>query len=293
MPRFVGRETELRLLGRELDLVRKGIGGNHPGRCVLLRGRRRVGKSRLAEVFVERAGAPSLFFTASRQGDREVHLFAEEVRGSDLPGADIFAETAPSTWDAGLRLLGQALPDDSVSIVVFDEFPYLVEDDRSIEATLQKQWDRILSRKPVLVLLIGSDIATMEALNTHGRALFQRGTEMAVPPLSPAETGEIVGAADAGDAFDAYLVTGGLPLICGEWPHGEPLWSYLAGAALAGGGQVLPPAPSSRPSWLSASRAGTAGPRACTLWVMGTRPVNINDVLDGHVSLSVDCIDRL
>ena len=68
---------------------------------------------------------------------------------------------------------------------------------------------------------------------------------------------------------------------------------HEATPALAGGGQVLPPAPSSRPSWLSASRAGTAGPRACTLWVMGTRPVNINDVLDGHVSLSVDCIDRL
>lgn len=232
MPRFVGREVELRSLDRELDRVRKNVGSDRPGRCVLLRGRRRVGKSRLAEVFIERAGVPSLFFTASRQGDRELGLFAEEVRGSDLAGTDIFAETTPTTWDAALRLLGQALPDDAPSIVVFDELPYLVEDDRSVEATLQKQWDRVLSRKPVLLLLIGSDIAMMEALNTHGRAFFQRGTEMVVPPLSPAETGEVVGSAGAAEAFDAYLITGGLPLVCQEWTRGASVWAYLAGAGL-------------------------------------------------------------
>jgi len=30
------------------------------------------------------------------------------------------------------------------------------------------------------------------------------------------------------DAFDAALVTGGLPLICAEWPHGAGLWDFLA-----------------------------------------------------------------
>jgi hypothetical protein len=29
------------------------------------------------------------------------------------------------------------------------------------------------------------------------------------------------------DAFDAYLITGGLPLLLEEWPHGAGLWDYL------------------------------------------------------------------
>lgn len=48
-----------------------------------------------------------------------------------------------------------------------------------------------------------------------------------IPPLTPAETGGLVGAAEAADAFDSYLVTGGLPLICNEWPYGLTMWEYL------------------------------------------------------------------
>jgi len=225
VPTFVGREAELRSLDRLLGRVR--LGAAKPGQCVLIRGRRRVGKSRLAEVFVERADAQSVFFTASRQRRGELALFAQEVRDSGLSGAELFEGNEPTNWDAALRLLAQALPDDSVSVVVFDEFAYLVEDDESVEATFQKQWDRNLSKKPLLLLLIGSDLAMMEALNTHGRAFFQRATEMVVPPLSPAETADIVGAGGAAEAFDAALVTGGLPLICEEWPTGASMWDYL------------------------------------------------------------------
>jgi AAA+ ATPase superfamily predicted ATPase len=176
-----------------------------------MRGRRRVGKSRLAETFVERAQVPTLYFTASRQGADELELFAEEALASRFRGAELFAGIVPDTWDAALRLLHQVLPADEPTVIVIDEFPYLIEKDPSIEATLQKQWDRLLSRKPVLLILVGSDLAMMEALNTHGRAFFQRGTEMVVPPMSPKETAEIVGIGSAADAFDAYLLTGGLP----------------------------------------------------------------------------------
>ena len=230
MPSFVGRERELRSLAAALDLVRSAVRSPEPGRCLLMRGRRRVGKSRLAEVFAEGSGAPTLYFTASKQGARELGLFAEEAVASTLPNGSLFAGAHPDSWDAALRLLAQALPATEPSIVIVDEFPYLLDADPSIEATFQKQWDRTLSRLPVLFILVGSDLGMMEALNTHDRAFYQRGSEMVVPPLSPAETAAIVGSATAADAFDAYLVTGGLPLICAEWPTGMPLWDYLAHA---------------------------------------------------------------
>lgn len=227
MPGFVGRQVQLASLDRLLDRIRSELNADRPGRCLLMRGRRRVGKSRLVEIFAERSGLPTLYFTASRQKSHELELFAEVVIESSLPGADLFRGTHPGNWDAALRLLGQALPDDVPSILIFDEFPYLTEHDTSVEATFQKQWDRVLCHKPVLLILVGSDLAMMEALNAHDRAFYQRGTEMIIPPLSPVETASIVGSPDAAAAFDSYLITGGLPLICDEWPVGLSMWDYL------------------------------------------------------------------
>jgi hypothetical protein len=49
---------------------------------------------------------------------------------------------------------------------------------------------------------------------------------MVIGPLNPAEISSMLGL-DAASAFDVTLVTGGLPLICGEWPHGASIWQYL------------------------------------------------------------------
>ena len=75
-----------------------------------------------------------------------------------------------------MRVLAAGVEDDEPVIVVIDEFPYLVDDDPEVEATFQKLWDRVLSKKPILLILVGSDLAAMEALNDYDRA-FQRGTE--------------------------------------------------------------------------------------------------------------------
>lgn len=193
-----------------------------------MRGRRRVGKSRLAEEFIDRAHVPSLFFTASAQPsvDIDLELFAAAGAASDLPGAAVFDAQAPRTWEAALRLLASALPDDRPSVVVLDEMPYLIATDPGFEGTLQKLFDRELSRYPVLLLCIGSDLAMMEALNDYGRPFHQRATEMVVPPLSPADVATML-ELPAAEAFDAYLVSGGLPLVLDEWPRGGSVWDYL------------------------------------------------------------------
>jgi uncharacterized protein len=228
---FVGRQHELAQLSGLLDLVRTGGRTGRPGRAVLIRGRRRVGKSRLVEEFAQRAALPHVFFTATgAPRDEELVSFATEVAASDLPEAARFAEfAAPQTWDAALALLASILPSDRPSMVVFDEMPYLATEDPGFEGALQKSFDRTLSRLPVLLVLIGSDLAMMEALNTYGRPFYQRGTEMVVPPLNPAEVADMLHAPPA-EAIDAFLLTGGLPLILDEWPPDAGLWEYLESA---------------------------------------------------------------
>jgi AAA+ ATPase superfamily predicted ATPase len=174
---------------------------------------------------------PSVFFTASGQPTvaADLALFAETVRESTLPDAELFRDQAPTTWDAALRLLARSLPGHQPSVVVIDEMPYLLRTDPGFEGTLQKVFDRELSRKPVLLICVGSDLAMMQTLNEYGRPLHQRATELVVPALSPADTAEML-ALPAAEAFDAYLVSGGLPLILDEWPPEMPALEYVADA---------------------------------------------------------------
>ncbi|MGW0551702.1 ATP-binding protein [Streptomyces altiplanensis] len=229
MDGFVGRERELAALDRMVGRTEAGGRAGRPGRAVLMRGRRRVGKSRLVEEFIERSGLPSVFFTASAQStvETDLRLFVEAVAASDLPGAGAMSGQSPRDWDAALHLLAGALPADRPSVVVLDEMPYLIKNDPGFEGTLQKLFDRELSRRPVLLLCVGSDLAMMERLNDYDRPFHQRGTEMVVPPLSPADVADILHLPPA-EAFDAYLVSGGLPLVLEEWPRGAGVFDYLS-----------------------------------------------------------------
>lgn len=228
MDSFIGRERELGLLKAALDRVRGGGLAGRPGRAMLIRGRRRVGKSRLVEEFVERAEVPYLFFTAEGQSSAEadIELFVQAITESTLPGARRVVGLRADNWPAAFRLLATAVEGDQPSVVVMDEMPYLVRNDPGFEGALQRAFDRVLARLPVLLLGIGSDISMMEALNAYGRPFHQRATEMVVNSLTPRDVAEAL-SLPAARALDAYLVSGGLPLILDEWPEGATVAEYL------------------------------------------------------------------
>lgn len=221
----MGRARELSELGDLLGTVRR----TGHGRAVLLRGRRRLGKSLLAEVLVQRAGTPHVFSTATAGAAPAVQRdeMLEAVAGSDLPARDLVSGSRAESWRAALRQLAAALPSDTASVVVLDEIPYLAAADPSFEGALQSAWDRELSRKPVLLLLIGSDLSMMEQMGSYGRPFHQRGTEMVLGPLTPRDVGALTETQGV-DAFDAWLVTGGLPLVCTEFRHGDDVQTFLA-----------------------------------------------------------------
>lgn len=225
MAGFVGRETQLAELGQILEKV--ATDEDKPGAALLIRGRRRVGKSRLIEEFLERSGVPHVFFTAStRTTAEELQLFSQAIISSSLPGRLIFESVTPTTWDAALRLFVSALPENGPAVLVIDELPYLTISDKGFEGTLQKLFDTSFSNKRLLVIGIGSDLAMMEHLNSYDRPFHQRATEMVIPALSPSEVAAMLGS-NAEDAFDAHLITGGLPLICKEWRAGDSIWEFL------------------------------------------------------------------
>ncbi|MGH9065216.1 MAG: AAA family ATPase, partial [Acidimicrobiales bacterium] len=183
---FVGRTADLRCLDRHLDVVRGG-----KARMLSVRGRRQVGKSRLVTKFLERSGLPQLFVTGSRQATLTDDLarFSEDARlSSTLPGADLLAGGTYTNWEQALRAVAAALPTNGPGIVVLDELPWLLERDPGLDGTLQKLWDRVFERHPVLVVLIGSDLSVMELLASHDRPLYGRTKEVVVTPFHVKDT---------------------------------------------------------------------------------------------------------
>jgi hypothetical protein len=159
--------------------------------------------------------------TAARNPAAERADFATAIAHSTLPGGDLAAETTPTDWNRALRMLDAAIPADRPSVAVIDEIPWIVAQDSEFEGALQTVWDRQLSAKPVLLILVGSDLSVMEALTTYGRPFFGRAAKMTVRPLHLADVASMTRLAPA-DAIDALLITGGFPEIVQSW---RPGWS--------------------------------------------------------------------
>ncbi|MGQ0607022.1 MAG: ATP-binding protein [Chloroflexota bacterium] len=210
----MGRQALLVRLTGEYDLV-KDTGD---GRMITIRGRRQVGKTWLVEELLEQIKPPHLFFPASAQTEeRELNLFGRALAASNLPSRNLPIGTRFETWQAALTAAATGADRANPSVIVLDEFPYLLgETQRSRKAVLgsvQSAWDRTLSKLPVLLILVGSDLSMMEQITAHGNPLYQRPSrEMDVRPLNPAEAAELSGLRGA-DALDSYLVTGGFPKI--------------------------------------------------------------------------------
>ena len=192
-----------------------------------LRGRRQIGKSRLVEEFIHRSGACAIFYTASRQGAaEELRNFTEQLAESETDAAGVAAAGPIGSWEAALTIAAGGASPAAPLVLIIDELPFLIESEPAIEAILQKQWDRGLEARPILLLLIGSDVSMMSALGEYGRPLYGRLTEMTIGPLSPAAIGEMLGL-PATAALDAYLAIGGFPRLAEIWQRGEELWKFL------------------------------------------------------------------
>lgn len=212
---FFGRKEVLAALTRHLQAVER----RQAGRIVAVRGRRQVGKSTVVERFVQSAGVPYVFATGVYQASarRQLEDATQAITESQRPLPDaalLTASTAPS-WREWLGRLALAARSGPV-VAVLDEFPYLASADPTLEGELQAQWDRTLEKLPVLLVLIGSDVAMMERLASHGRPLFGRLQPLVVPPLSPADLAEALPGRSAFEVLDAYLVTGGYPRLVSD-----------------------------------------------------------------------------
>ena len=209
---FYGRGAELAALDAEL----RRVGTSGAGRLIAVRGRRQVGKSRLLERFAAQSGAPYGVIAGMKGAPVEVQMHrAVETLSSairPLPGLAAVTAVTPGDWYDLLSRVRLAFGEQP-AILVIDEFPWAQETNPGLDGLLQSLWDTELGRRPVLVVLVGSDEAMMSRLFEHDRPLFGRlHTNIVLEPFTPAETAQALGGSrGAMETFDVHLITGGFP----------------------------------------------------------------------------------
>jgi AAA+ ATPase superfamily predicted ATPase len=201
-PGFNGREEEIRALRRELDRKRPSV--------AIVRGRRRVGKSRLL-VEVTR-GRPTIYYQATKIA-HSMSLAIFKTEAERAVGADPVLSSL-GDWLGVLTYLEQVAGARMPGLtVVLDEFPYLCEADPALPSVFQKLCDGLRDRRsPMNLILCGSRISFMEELlgeknPMHGRQTF----ELDVTPLPFRDVARFFPDWSLEDQLMAYGVFGGIP----------------------------------------------------------------------------------
>jgi uncharacterized protein len=198
----VNRDQELDRLNRLL----------HKGRpqLVLMYGRRRVGKTHLlARAWRD---SRSFYFTAS-ETTPEQNRKALLAAFAEWSGEPIHLEDYP-TWRSIFRLLLDHASPEPLAVTI-DEFQYLGETTEDLDAVaseLNAAWEMRRPARPLVLVLAGSAVRTLERLNDGGSPLYGRfAWQCQLRPFNYWYAGEMAGFESPRDRAYAYGLFGGTP----------------------------------------------------------------------------------
>ena len=146
---FYGRKEELAFLRSKYE--------SKEAQLIVLYGRRRVGKTELLRYFCKEK--PHVFYVCRECIDSEqLRLFSKKILdGSALAS---YVNTFDD-WEDAFTFI-KDIPMIGKKLVVIDEYPYMVNANRSISSILQNLWDEILKNEDVMIILCGSSMSFIE-----------------------------------------------------------------------------------------------------------------------------------
>jgi AAA+ ATPase superfamily predicted ATPase len=172
------------LVDRQRELTLLQAQATNPPSLVIMRGRRRVGKSFLLQAaFPDDARVIS--FQADEQPEpAQLTLLAQEA--SRLVGAPL----AFPDWYAALDFFAVQARAGGALVVILDEFQYLGAKQPALPSMIQRRWDEWdREQLPLTFILSGSALSYMEGLFQSGSPTFGRSAlRPLILPLSFRDT---------------------------------------------------------------------------------------------------------
>ncbi len=227
---FVNRENELDQL--EKWWSRRGAA------IAIVWGRRRVGKTALIEQFA--ADRRAIFHTGGGRPAADELAALSRAAAPVLAGGVRDLNARPFVdWDDALETLAQAA-DKQRLLLVLDELPALVETSPELPSLLRAAWDRLRSKSKLKLLLCGSAVRVMEAMQEERAPLYGRlDLALLLHPFRPHEAARMLTSLSPAQCALVWGIVGGMPLYLRWWDQGASVKANLARLACTPGGQLL------------------------------------------------------
>jgi hypothetical protein len=226
---FVDRDRELNSLERWWASPGASMG--------LVWGRRRVGKSALIRRFAR--SRRSVFHVATgRPPEREL-VELSRAAAPVLGGARDLATSPFASWDDAFESIGAAAASEPL-LLVLDEFPELVDGTPWLPGFLRAVWDRLRERTRLKVLLSGSAVRTMQAMQEYRAPLYGRfDLTLRLDPFWPHEAAQMLPGLAPADRARVWGIVGGIPKYLDWWDQERSVAENLEVLACQPDGRLL------------------------------------------------------
>lgn len=192
---------------------------------LVMYGRRRVGKTELLKELAR--NKRTIFFSAQEKNNLlNLKEFSQLIQ-TYFEGKNI-AEY--NSWENIFEYLADKVSKSKQrTILIIDEFPYIVNEYPTIKSILQHYIDHIFSKLNLLIILCGSSISSMEdGILAKKSPLYGRATSiMEVKPLNCFDSFKFMGGYNIVDKMIAYSILGGIPYYLKEFDYSKSIISNL------------------------------------------------------------------
>ena len=198
---FINREAELEALEKAYREERSAL--------FIIYGRRRIGKTELVKHFIK--NKENIYFLADERPDIANIKEIQKSMGEFLRDT-IFEKAEINEW---VELFEEFTKrSKKKTVIVIDEFPYLIHTNKSIPSVFQKIWDNNLSRKDVFLILLGSSISIMEehTLSYKSPLYGRRSGQLELKPLKIRHLFKFFTKYTLEDIIKVWSLTDGIPL---------------------------------------------------------------------------------
>lgn len=205
--KFIGRERELGILNQ---LLEKKI-----AHLVVIRGRRRIGKSRLAEHFGKKF-PKTLIFSGLAPQEGVTAAMQRQDFAQQLADSLQVARPNSEDWGSLFRTLFKFVEKEPI-LLVFDEITWMGNKDPTFLGKLKTAWDLHFKKNNRLFLILSGSISSWIEKNILASTGFlgRISLDLVLKPLPLSDCSEFWGRyrdkVSAYEKFKILSITGGIP----------------------------------------------------------------------------------